>query len=111
MFALDGVGNHRLRETTGLIKLFPHQDAMPKSTLNAAVSWLTFSVSTGVLGKRKLDDDDDVFGFFTAGVSTHGSTNRVSTVMPPWWRTLPCAMDGVRMSATSGLKNLADKSQ
>ena len=76
-FALDGVGNHRLRGTTGLIKLFPHQDAMPKSTLNGAVSWLTFSVSTGVLGKRKLDDDDDdVFGFFTAGVSTHGSTNR-----------------------------------
>jgi hypothetical protein len=33
---------------------------MPKGTLNAAVNWLIDDVSTRVLGKRKLENEDSI---------------------------------------------------
>lgn len=59
-FALDGVSDHWPRTDHELIKLFSPQDAMPIGILNAAVDQLTEDVSTKVLGKHKLEDDDSV---------------------------------------------------
>jgi hypothetical protein len=42
------------------MKLFSPQNAMPKGTLKAAVDRLIREVSTKVLGKRKLNDEDFV---------------------------------------------------
>jgi hypothetical protein len=59
-FPLDAVSTYGRRECHELIQTFSSQDAMPQGTLNAAVDGLVEEVSSRVLGKRKLEDDDSV---------------------------------------------------
>lgn len=59
-YALDAVSYYGPRRDHGLTQTLPKQEAMPKGTLNTAVDRLIKDVSIRVLGKRKLEDDDNV---------------------------------------------------
>jgi hypothetical protein len=59
-FALDGVSSFGFRRDYKLIRSFSTQDTLPEGILNAAVDRLVEDVSTKVLGKHPLEDNDSV---------------------------------------------------
>jgi hypothetical protein len=59
-FALDRVSSFGLRRDHKLIRSFSTQDALPEGILNTAVDRLVKDISSRVLGKRTLEDNDSV---------------------------------------------------